>query len=362
MFRMRTAGYHGPDIFTPEAVNLIAKASGGLTRRANIFADKALLAAFIGNTHGIEAHHVKAAIEDSEPRRHQKLISGLTELGWLTELSCRLNWLSRPGSWMIGSIVLLVGVLLGVLGSQVLRPSSTGVPPANAPTSQAVAPALPAPVPAADTPRPAMIAADGVPPVQTPPSSPPTPAVAPAATVTAAPTKSVPVMSAPAPAAVEKRSPADTAVVKPSGAGGGAKARSPQAGDFVANESARPTITANEVDIATLKLTGYKLLQERVEAAQEMMATADNKHFSIQLFITNDVQPARMQRFLIRANSLVKLSDLYVYPEKSGGQTRFRVMHGIYPTRDQAVAALTKLPQKYKTAFHPEIRSLADLN
>ena len=50
-FRMRAAGYRGPDLFTPRAVRRIARASGGLTRRINILADKALLAAFTENTH-----------------------------------------------------------------------------------------------------------------------------------------------------------------------------------------------------------------------------------------------------------------------------------------------------------------------
>ncbi len=45
MFRMRAAGYKGPDIFSPAAVLLIGKSSQGLMRRVNILADKALLAA-----------------------------------------------------------------------------------------------------------------------------------------------------------------------------------------------------------------------------------------------------------------------------------------------------------------------------
>ena len=45
MFRMRAAGYHGPDLFTPAAIQTIARASEGLTRRINILADKALLSA-----------------------------------------------------------------------------------------------------------------------------------------------------------------------------------------------------------------------------------------------------------------------------------------------------------------------------
>jgi len=66
MFRMRAAGYKGPDIFTPEAEKIIGKASHGLLRRVNILADKALLAAFVENTHAIEARHVQAALRDSE--------------------------------------------------------------------------------------------------------------------------------------------------------------------------------------------------------------------------------------------------------------------------------------------------------
>ena len=66
MFRLRAAGYTGPDIFTPAAVKLIAKASLGLSRRVNIIADKALLAAYAENRHSITPRQVKAAIEDSD--------------------------------------------------------------------------------------------------------------------------------------------------------------------------------------------------------------------------------------------------------------------------------------------------------
>jgi type II secretory pathway predicted ATPase ExeA len=66
MFRMRAAGYHGPDTFSAGAIKLITAASRGITRRINVLADKALLAAFSENTHNILPRHVKAAIEDSE--------------------------------------------------------------------------------------------------------------------------------------------------------------------------------------------------------------------------------------------------------------------------------------------------------
>jgi len=66
MFRLRAAGYHGPNIFNAAAIKLIATASQGIIRRINVLADKALLAAFSENTHSIQPKHVKAAIEDSE--------------------------------------------------------------------------------------------------------------------------------------------------------------------------------------------------------------------------------------------------------------------------------------------------------
>jgi septal ring-binding cell division protein DamX len=66
MFRMRAAGYHGPNIFSAGAIKLITAASQGITRRINVLADKALLAAFSENTHNILPKHIKAAIEDSE--------------------------------------------------------------------------------------------------------------------------------------------------------------------------------------------------------------------------------------------------------------------------------------------------------
>lgn len=66
MFRMRAAGYHGPDIFTKGALKQMAAVSEGIIRRISILADKSLLAAFADNTHTIQKKHVKAAIEDSE--------------------------------------------------------------------------------------------------------------------------------------------------------------------------------------------------------------------------------------------------------------------------------------------------------
>ena len=66
MFRMRAAGYRGPDLFSNSVVKSIARSSQGLTRRVNLIADKALLAAFSENTHTLRSKHIEAAVRDSE--------------------------------------------------------------------------------------------------------------------------------------------------------------------------------------------------------------------------------------------------------------------------------------------------------
>jgi len=65
-FRLRAAGYHGPDLFNQRVIAYMTRACDGLTRRLNLVADKALLAAFAEGTHNVRLEHVKAAVRDSE--------------------------------------------------------------------------------------------------------------------------------------------------------------------------------------------------------------------------------------------------------------------------------------------------------
>ena len=101
IFRMRAAGYRGPDIFSPNAIKLIADASNGLMRRINILADKSLLSAFVEDTHNIEVRHVQAAMRDSElkPARSlagKKLLMG-SAAGMLLLTGLAAWWLlDRP--------------------------------------------------------------------------------------------------------------------------------------------------------------------------------------------------------------------------------------------------------------------------
>jgi MSHA biogenesis protein MshM len=64
--RVRACGFRAGTLFDTGAVKQVAHYSGGLVRRINILADKALLAAYADNTHTVTASHVHQAARDSE--------------------------------------------------------------------------------------------------------------------------------------------------------------------------------------------------------------------------------------------------------------------------------------------------------
>ena len=89
-FRLRSAGYTGPDLFSQQVANAIRKYSQGLTRRINILADKALLLAYSKGRHDLNMHDIKTAAIDSEfrdikspklPKPLQRFLSHIGLLG-----------------------------------------------------------------------------------------------------------------------------------------------------------------------------------------------------------------------------------------------------------------------------------------
>jgi hypothetical protein len=260
-FRMRAAGYRGPDVFSPDGVALIARAAGGLTRRINILADKALLAAFSAGTYAVTATQARAAIADSE--------FGPT-------------WRARRPRAAFG-MVGLAGALLGALAYWLLVPAQ--------------APAPGAPVPAAPA----------------------------------------------APVAQAKAAPAP---VPP-----------PAAEQLPARKLEREQV---------LRFTGYApgrnpLLLASLEAARDRLDTEPDDRYSIELYISDNSDPARVERFLTRARNLVPLEDMYMVPLESGGHYRMWALYGVYPDREAAQQAAARLPHKYREAFRASPRSFAEL-
>ncbi len=262
-FRMRAAGYRGPDVFAPGALARVARASGGLTRRINILADKSLLAAFTQNVHAVTERHVRAAIADSEFAR------------------LRRPW--RPAVY--AGAALVAGVLIGaaVHWAFFSRAIKLEAPAAQIP---AIPPAQAARVPIA-------AAIEPEPPPQPPP---------------------------------------------------------------------RKLLRQDQVQ----RLSGYspggqRLLTERIAATQELLERVPDEQFAIELFITDNTDPARVERFLVRARELVPLGELFVIPLARAGQYRLRVIFGEFPSRAAAIEAGKRLPPRYQQAFRASPRSFAEL-
>jgi MSHA biogenesis protein MshM len=265
-FRMRAAGYRGPDVFTPRAVRLVARASGGLTRRINILADKSLLAAYTENTHAITDRHVRAAVADSEFAGTRRPV--------------------RPIVYAVAAAA-VAGVAIGATAQWIVNPPPAP-PPAPAPVS--VAPVA----------------------VPTPPS---------------------------VPAVETEPEPKPEAKPEP-----------------------EPQLDAEQVR----RLTGYspgkqRLLSQRLAATRELLERAEDERYALELFITENTDPARMEGFLARAREMVPLEAVYVIPVANAEQYRLWVVYGDFASREEAVAAGARLPPRYKEAFRVAPRSFADL-
>jgi len=272
-FRMRAAGYRGPDVFAARAANRIARASEGFTRRINILADKALLAAYSQGSHAVGAKHARAAVADSD---------------FSHEASRGLRSATLIGAGLAAGALITAGIywFAGMARAPVALQQ-----PAAAPAAK------PAPPPAMDT------AFD----------------------------------------AEEETDVLDRLAAE--------------------NESTRaPHLTVEQARrLDAFSAGGQKLLSERLAATREVLEREPDDAYSIELFVTDNGEPARMERFLQRARDLVPLDELFLIPMAGGSRTRLRVVYGTFPTAAEAVAARKRLPPRYQQAFRTSTRTFGEL-
>ena len=280
-FRMRAAGYRGPEVFAARAVTAMARASGGLTRRINILADKALLAAFTENTHGVSEAHVKAAIADSEFAAVSPARRG------------------RAPLFLAGALA--AGLALGVALSPLLFDPYAAVSQPSPPAAAKPAPPSPQPIaPAAATPV-----------VSGPPAEP-----------------------APSESAARPTTP-------------------PEPAPLLAEAQLRR--------LKTYAAPSQKLLTERLSTTRALLEKTPNDHYSIELYTTDNTDPARMERFLLRAREWVPLDEVLVIPVAGPGKLRLQVLLGEFDTLEEAMEAAKRLPPRYQQAFRTTPRSFGEL-
>ncbi len=287
-FRIRAAGYRGPDLFSASAVTMIAKAASGLTRRVNILADKSLLAAFTDNKYLVTKREARTAIRDSDFGR------------LLAE--------KRRNPSVYAAWALVAGLAIGFGVPRMLPPDD----------KQAMSQSLPPPKPISGEPL-AQSKISGA---------------------TGPDVKLKQIVDAPE--AGQKQSVTNPAV-----------------------QEGKGTISRLGVE-ASSRISAYqtgpnRLLKARIEATKERLAREPDESYSIELFATDNSDPGRVERFLLRAKELVAVDELLVLPQGTDGRYRIRVTFGGYPDRTAAAKAADALPQKYKQAFRTELRSFAEL-
>ena len=308
MFRLRAAGYRGPDLFSDAVIKCIARASAGLTRRVNLIADKALLAAFSENTHTIKLKHVEAAVRDSEFSQHHAL-----------RVNPHLAW---------GAALLLAGAAIGVVAyGLILRGGDS--PLAAGATATPVAADIPAAPAAGPVPVPAV--------AKTPP-----PAAGNAVTDAEANRKR-PVRS--------PTTSASAVASLPQGAQAGMPVTAP------ATVAAKPAPHAVQREEPAMRHPGNEpgLVEQRLAATQEWLANATQTTYSIQLMgIDNDEQ---LKNQLNDIAKFVEVNRVFLYRTMANRKASLTVLYGSFGDRRAAQEALEKLPLSLK-ANRPILRTV----
>jgi type II secretory pathway predicted ATPase ExeA len=310
-FRMRAAGYRGPNVFASPAMKLITRASEGLTRRINILADKSLLAAFADSTHQVDAKHARAAIRDSEFGGRR---SGAPNAWWLVGAGLAAGLLAGVGLHLYNQWRVAGGAGSAVAGAPpaARAPSSPAGPPQPSPQSSPLPPAAEAGETARAAPPVGGSAPDAAPAAQAAVATPPASPVALAAPV--------------APTAGDGASPvAPPAPVRP-----------------------EPRPGPNPPAFGKLAL-------ERFNATQRWLRTAPSGSWTIQLLTTGDSRA--IERFLELAAQEVMLEDVYIYSVKLDGRQYYGVTYGNYPSLEETITAMGDLPLSFKSRgpFHRSI-------
>jgi MSHA biogenesis protein MshM len=294
-FRLRAAGYKGPDLFGPDALRLITEASEGLTRRINIYADKTLLAAYAAGTHTIAPDHVRAAVAD-------------TSIVLPTESSRQARGTRRM---LALAATLLVGLAMGFIAGRL----SVGTPTATiAATPAAASTAAASPAVATITPREAA-----------PSPTPVTSVSAPPVPTTAAAPVNASAGSALVPAAV-----AATATE--------------------VNASPTPTTSAS-------RASAEDGLGPRMARDRERLATHAADALVVQLMTADPRESSAIEAFVRIADRELGADRVWVAPAGFGNAARISVIHGPFATREAALRALTRLPATVKR-FTPYLRSV----
>jgi MSHA biogenesis protein MshM len=348
MFRMRAAGYHGPELFPDTVVKAIARAAQGLTRRVNLIADKALLAAFSENTHTIKRKHIEAAVRDSEfsavPGSH-------FPLGPLWGMAL----LATGAAVGVGIYVVLDGAALtntpaeapdrGAAVQKKVEPHTETTASASQNT-----PTKPISAPAANRGENTATIAEKEAAPRTPAT---TPKPAPSVTAVSVPSKPESNIQPPPKAEVAAKA---KSVPEPNPAKGPERGSPANAPGSVASAPQKAGVSLQQKPGSEQPTDSSDILEKRILATKKWLATEAPGTFSIQLLGTNDA--ALLRYHLNELGKLIEMNKIFVYRTLAKQKPFLTVLYGSFNSYRAAQEALDKLPESLKVN-QPFLRTVA---
>lgn len=301
MFRMRAAGYHGPDLFTNGALKMMAKVSEGIIRRISILADKSLLAAFADNTHAIQRKHVKAAVEDSEffhagRRRLWRRLLTATAIALLSISAA-------AGTWFV------------------LQSQGQPTPPLGASKKISAAPTAPV--------------------VAT--SNSETDAIQPAADITSG-TKIETEVETEVETQAEPSMPSTETSTQ--------TLSSTQSTTPFANHAEPPAKPQSAAPLPSP-------LRTMLKQSEAWLATQDPQTYTLQLALIT-LEPAQINHYLENVQPHIKRQEIHFYPTRIRERAQLGVLYGSFNRRSDAVLMQKELAASYK--MQAQLRTVSGLN
>lgn len=319
IFRLRAAGYHGPHLFTDSAIKKLSSAAEGLVRRVNILADKALLAAFAENAFQVTPKHVKAAIQDSEFGAK----SAKNKKYWLFALLAGLLSVALIYAWYVPK-------------------NQTKVTPKVLPAKPTIKPMVEKSV--------ATPTAIENTPLEQPTNS--NQAIATEVTTPPSPTEATKTSSTPQPAT--QTSP--VTVVQ--------KITSEKVATSQAVVDQLKPKAEKKSDENPVTEPNPSSLDGRLEISKNWLFSEPSETITLQIksLRSGDVlSEEQLKEEFNQTKRQLGIENIYLYRKKQNGQDYTVILYGAFKQRDEALAALKKLPASIKNN-KPYLRTLAGIN
>jgi type II secretory pathway predicted ATPase ExeA/septal ring-binding cell division protein DamX len=336
MFRLRSAGYFGPPIFTEAAIKLLTQSSQGLVRRVNVLADKAMLATFAQNLYLVDVKQVEAAIRDSEfgaeqIKRKAKINIGIGVIAFVAIFAV-VGLTIYQGFWQ--------GLFYPVPARPMIAKSAQAAKLIAKPADQ-------------DT----QIQAANKTQVQTSPSE-----VVTASNTSAAISEIKPVTQTPSVGPAKAELPvyeakvADKTAIKTIAESASvAKLSAPTVVTENAAEGARVIATV-VASVTPSKAEG--VLQQRLEVTESWLKQQPENTASIQLMGSSN--EAQLMQHLNYLATRLNVENIYAYRTQVNKRPFVTILYGGFSSRREALAAIDKLPEDIKMN-QPQIRTVGGI-